>query len=260
MRFTGVSVKSERANQLHIAASDASTAYTTRIACLIERLAQQVVSDDTCNQYADDGSRSPSVRRDNLTLYLQRVHLAKPDLILVGEAPGYLGCRRTGVPFTSDCLLLADGDPLGLFGAAYGFQLASDDGRVSNEQTATIVWRELRRHNARALGWNAWPFHPHRFGLPQSNRTPRIAELRAGLDLLHAALSLAPGIPVVAMGNSAARSLQELGIEHTKVRHPAQGGANQFSAGLAQIIERMVRRSTQAGTIAATKAFNTNDS
>lgn len=253
-------MKSELSNQSHILASDASISFNTRITFLIERLAQQVVSDDTCNQYADDGSRAPSVRRDNLALYLRRIHLAKPDLILVGEAPGYLGCRRTGVPFTSDRLLIGDGDPLNLFGAAYGFQLASDDGRVSNEQTATIVWRELRRHHVKALGWNAWPFHPHRFGFPQSNRTPRIAELRAGLDLLHAALSLAPGIAVVAMGNSAARSLQELGVEHTKVRHPAQGGANQFSVGLAQVIEYMVRRSTQAGTIAATEALNTNDS
>lgn len=81
---------------------------------MIERLAQQVVSDDTCNQYADDDSRAPSRRRDNLALYLRRIHLAKPDLILLAKRPA-ICCRRTGVPFTSDRLLIGDGDPLNRF-------------------------------------------------------------------------------------------------------------------------------------------------
>ena len=206
---------------------------------LIATLATASVADDVYNQYADDGSLGNAVRRENLKLYFEQVLGLGAQLILVGEAPGYLGCRRTGVPFTSEQLLLAGIDPPGLFGSQYGFRSASDDGRVPAEQTATIVWRELRKHEAVALGWNAWPFHPHRSAVPLSNRTPRVSELRQGLPFLKVLLGLAPGLPVVAMGNSAARSLSWLGVDHHKVRHPAQGGARSFAAGLSAVLAQV---------------------
>lgn len=86
--------------------------------------------------------------------------------------------------------------------------------------------------NLFALGWNAYPFHPHRPGNDQSNRPPRAAEIALGLPFLQRVVALYPGVAVVAMGRFASRSLANLGIEHTQVRHPAQGGANEFAAGL----------------------------
>lgn len=219
------------------------------IASLIAELAATPVADDAYNQYAENGQAGQAMRRANLARYLRRVLDRGPDLVLVGEAPGYLGCRRTGVPFTSDRLLLADSDPNGIFGAANGFQQASDDGRTPGEQTATIVWRTLATHGVIALGWNAWPFHPHRPGQPATNRPPRVSELRAGLPFLQTLLSLVPTIPIVAMGNSAAHNLQALGVPFTKVRHPAQGGARQFAEGIDMIVTRMMHRSAQAGTM-----------
>lgn len=239
-----------------ITSSTYAMSYDPRIVALIERLAQTCVADDTCNQYADNGQPAQVVRRANLALYLQRVLERGPDIILVGEAPGYLGCRRTGVPFTSDRLLLATSDTNELLGATHGFRHASADQRVPAEQTATLVWRELQRHSLIALGWNAWPFHPHRLAQPDTNRPPRSGELRAGLPLLQAALDLAPGKPIVAMGNCAAQSLGMLGVPYTKVRHPAQGGARQFAAGLAQVVAEVMHRSAQAGTIPDTHSSN----
>jgi uracil-DNA glycosylase len=206
------------------------------IGALIDALAHTPVAADAFNPYAAGGPPATAVRRANLALALAQILAHGPSLVLVAEAPGYRGCRRTGVPFTSDPLLLDGIDPPGLFGSARGFRHASDDGRTPAEQTATIIWRELRRHRIVALGWNAWPFHPHRAGNPESNRPPRAAELRQGLPFLQAALALAPAVPVVALGNCAHRSLATLGAPHHRLRHPAQGGATLFANGLAAIV------------------------
>jgi uracil-DNA glycosylase len=203
---------------------------------LIAALAETAVAADATNQYAHNGPPGNATRRANLRRALAAALEQPPALLLVGEAPGYNGARRTGIPFTSERIMLEGVEPPGLFGAARGFALATDDGRISNEQTATIVWRELRSLGRAAVGWNAYPFHPHRPDEPHSNRTPRTRELRAGLAFLAQARALFPQLPVVAMGNSAARALGWLEIAHTRVRHPAQGGARLFAAGLRALL------------------------
>lgn len=198
----------------------------------IADLARAEVTLDTTNQYADDGVPGNATRRANLRRALEQALALQPTLLLVGEAPGYLGARRTGVPFTSERLLLEGVDPPGLYGAARGFTLATDDGRISAEQTATIVWRELRALGVVAVGWNAYPFHPHRMGNTQSNRPPRRTEIRQGQLFLAHMCAFFPNVPVIAMGNTADYALTLLDIPHSKVRHPAQGGARRFAEGL----------------------------
>lgn len=208
---------------------------------LIADLAQSRVVADATNQYADDGTAGNDTRRANLRRALE-LALHHASVLLVGEAPGYNGARRTGVPFTSERLLLEGVDPPGLFGRGRGFALATDDGRISNEQTATIVWREVRALALPVVGWNAYPFHPHYLGMPQSNRTPRAAELRAGQPFLARVCALFAGVPVVAMGNTAAHALSLLGIPHARVRHPAQGGARRFAAELRELSCQLQRK------------------
>jgi uracil-DNA glycosylase len=202
---------------------------------LLADLARSEVGADATNQYAEDGTAGNATRRANLRRVLELALHQSPVLLLVGEAPGYNGARRTGVPFTSERLLLEGVDPPGLFGRGRGFALATDDGRISNEQTATIVWREVRALGVPVVGWNAYPFHPHRLGMPQSNRTPRTAELRAGQPFLARVCALFADVPVVAMGNIAVHALSLLGVPHARVRHPAQGGARRFAAELREI-------------------------
>ncbi|NNJ11698.1 uracil-DNA glycosylase [Chloroflexales bacterium ZM16-3] len=187
---------------------------------------------DAVNPYALDGPPGNAVRRANLRMALQMALARGPDLLLVGEAPGYNGARRTGVPFTSERLLLAGVAPLGQYGAERGFALATDDGRISAEPTATIAYRELAALGLFAVGWNAYPLHPHRPGNDQSNRPPRAAEVALGMPLLARVRALFPGAPAVAMGNTADRALTSLGAPHIKLRHPAQGGATIFAQGL----------------------------
>lgn len=199
---------------------------------LVTTLAALPAPEHATNPYADDDSSGNAIRRANLALALRLAYARGPGLVLVGEAPGYNGALRTGVPFTSERILLEGVPALEQYGAERGFRRATADGRTSNEQTATIVYRELAALGVFAVGWNAYPLHPHRPGASLSNRPPRAGEVRLGLPLLAAVRAIFPAVPVAAMGAVAARALSELGIPHTRLRHPAQGGARIFAAGL----------------------------
>ncbi len=165
-------------------------------------------------------------------------HLACPrvDLILVGEAAGYRGCRYSGIPFTSERLLLAGSVP----------RLPPLEQRISRrlrpwtEPSATVVWGALHDLGVAATTvlWNAVPWHPEGAGGPHSNRKPTAAERRAGLPWLEVILSLYPKAAVFAVGSTAAHSLQRLDAAFQRLRHPAHGGATRFRRGLTSALGR----------------------
>lgn len=192
-----------------------------------------------CNQYANELPEN-EIRRSNLFIYLNKMNELRPKIMLVGEAPGYRGCRLTGVPFTSEHLLMNGVPGLDLFGEKQGFRLASKDGRLLKEATATIIWETLMSNDMIALGWNSFPFHPHREGMPESNRAPLTKELKVGEKPLLMLLELFDIKTVVAVGNKAEETLNNLNIPCHKVRHPAQGGKNQFVEGIRKIREGML--------------------
>lgn len=195
---------------------------------LLDTLTALPQRDDYVNFYRADGPAGAAQRRHNLRLALADGVARGPQLLLIGEAPGYLGCRRSGIPFTSVPLLLGGIAELDQFGTARGYAAAEPAERPRHEITASVVYRELAALRCYAVGWNAAPLHPHQAGNPQSNRTPRAAELAEGLPLLAAFLTLFPAVPVAAMGRLAAQQLQRLNVAHRVLRHPAQGGATLF--------------------------------
>ena len=170
----------------------------------------------------EDGWR---LRRANL---LAHWDVIDPAVVLVGEALGYRGGRFTGIPFSSERLILDGTVP----SAGYATCRQGPLG----EATATIVRRALDDLGVDALGWNALPFHPHRPGEPMSNRSPAPAELRRHAPLLQGFIDAAPDVPVVAVGNAAARSLMRLGVAHQAVVHPARGRAKAFQDGLRRVL------------------------
>lgn len=192
---------------------------------------------DACNEYAP-GNANNTIRRANLRLYLREMAARAPRTLLVMEAPGYRGCRLTGVPVTSRKVLLEGLPALRMFGADAGYRDVADAGfeRVYGEQSATIVWGSLARLNALPFIWNTFPFHPHKAGQPLSNRKPRNAETELGSTFLLRLLRLWRFQQVIAVGNVAYETLGKLGIERHKVRHPAQGGKNAFVAGLSALL------------------------
>jgi uracil-DNA glycosylase len=174
------------------------------------------------------------IRRRNLRQYL--VHLAsrKPRLLLVGEAPGYRGCRLTGVPFTSESIILDA--RIWPFGAQAGYRKTAEQSAVVKEATATIIWTALKDRRRQPLLWNALPFHPYRVDQPASNRRPNKQELLLGGPFLAELIAIFMPRVVVAVGRSAACALDLAGLsEYKQLRHPSHGGKNEFLTGLAQL-------------------------
>jgi len=171
-----------------------------------------------------------------------RAHLqTDPLLLLIGEAPGFRGCRITGVGFTSERLVVEGAVP----------RVTTNGARISSratpfsEASASIVWGALYRHGLaeRTVLWNAFAWHPHQSGNGQTNRTPTKQELDAGKDVLKELLRAFVGTPIVAVGRTAEVSLKRLGvIPQACFRHPAMGGATDFRRGLA----RWAAESTEA--------------
>lgn len=190
----------------------------------IEALSRVRLSDRAVNQYAR-GDRANAIRRANLQRYLEWI--GAPRMMLVGEAPSHRGGRLTGIPFTSESIMLRHlGD---------GFRKATTSETLSTEASATMVWATIAGIEPRPLLWNAFPFHPFVRGNPFSNRAPTIEELRIGAPFLEDLLRLFRFERVVAIGNLASRSLTALGIAHDKVRHPSQGGKKKFVDGMARL-------------------------
>lgn len=168
----------------------------------MDRLARARIG-ETFNQYADS-----LLRRRRLAAYLS----ARSDaaILVVGEAAGYNGARVSGIAFTSERQLTGSGPA---------------------ELSATVVHRTLAELGIAddVLLWNLVPTHPHRPGVPLSNRRPtrdEIAAARPFLDRL--AGSGASNRLLLAVGRVAAREL-----DAPYVRHPSHGGANAFRETLA---------------------------
>jgi hypothetical protein len=179
----------------------------------------------------DTEINGPEQRRIRLAQHLD----CEAKLILVGEAPGYQGCRYSGIGFTSERLLLEGKIPR--------VEIPVDRLTLRqspfSEPSATIVWRELYAMGVQEMTilWNALQLHPYRVGQPWSNRTPTKTELTMG----HAAMKLLrtafPKAKIVAIGRNAEKLLADTGIvADAAVRHPANGGATLFAKGLAQVI------------------------
>ncbi len=182
-------------------------------------------------------SAAVRLRQANLAYYFGVMGERAPTVLLVGEAPGYRGCGQTGIPFTSERILVQGS--AGLFGSNSSCQISGDRARPVSEASATIVWDVLQQQcHTLPLIWNAYPFHPHRPGDPHSNRPPTIVELEMGAVFLQNLLNLFPSVKqVVAVGNRADESLNRQGIDHLKVRHPSHGGKKDFVAGLEEIFK-----------------------
>jgi uracil-DNA glycosylase len=211
----------------------------SRIERFVSALAAVEVSGRAVNQYSRGMGdlRGNAIRRRNLRLYLNELADIGPTMLLVGEAVSYRGGRLTGIAFVSETLMLGGVETprCRVLGAQQGYRKATPGPRLSTEASATMVWETIRNIEPLPLVWNAFPFHPFHPGEPDSNRAPSAGELHAGAPFLVRLLRMFSFRTVVAVGNHASLSLQRLGFEHVKVRHPSQGGKNLFVAAMARL-------------------------
>lgn len=179
----------------------------------------------------DASGNGPDEKLQRLALHLD----CHPEFILAGEAPGYQGCRYSGIAFTSERLLGEGAIP----------RIPAPAGRLSNrrlpfsEPSATIVWKTLYRLGIaeRTILWNAMQLHPYRRDNLWSNRTPTPDEIRLGEPALRMLIAEFPAARIVAVGKKSEGLLREMGIPVAgSVRHPANGGATEFASGLKDLM------------------------
>jgi hypothetical protein len=194
----------------------------------------------------DTGRSAPTIRRNQLRAYLQN-RLGNVTLVIIGEALGYRGGHFTGIPMTSERILLGRNKKvqLGASNVLSGIspRRTSKPGKCRDgfsEPTATIVWSTLLRLGVkpdRFVLWNAFPWHsfdPRRGSL--SNRMPNKSEQLSGRLVLKAFLELFPCERVICLGKIAAMQLAQLSIDAECIRHPASGGAKMFREQIAQSV------------------------
>jgi len=196
----------------------------------IDRLAKCVHFPNVENQYSDSFSNN-LITRNNLKIYLEKMLKLQPKVVLIGEAPGFNGCRWSGIPFTAEKNQKIEYKQDYLFGLNNGYKIR-DINNPQSEASATIVWEYLKQRNLYPLIWNAFPFHPHLENDTESNRKPSKSELEYGKNVLEELIGIYHIEKLIAVGNTAHQTLTKIGIKCSKVRHPANGGKEKFVSGM----------------------------
>jgi hypothetical protein len=176
--------------------------------------------------------------------------------LLVAEALSYQGGRFTGIPMTSERILLGhqpEIDPIQILGQsgertsnpAYPGFNPTQSRLGFAEPTATIVWGTLLENlkPSEFILWNIFPFHPFknegRAGASTlTNRTPTNQELADGLKYTEELLKIFPKVKLITIGRLAAQTLRKLNLDLTQVPHPAQGHANEFRLAMKAVLSK----------------------
>lgn len=168
-----------------------------------------------------------AIRRNNLKTYLSLFD-KPPRMLAIGEAPGWRGCRFSGVPFTSEAQLVDEAAPFR--------GKKSSSGSPYTETSARVVWSVLKPHAHQVFLWNAFPIHPHRDGNALSNRNPMMKELKAQSAFLKRLSEILDYPRVIAIGRKAEALLSLCDLSPTYVRHPSHGGGPAFAKGMRQML------------------------
>ena len=193
----------------------------------------------------DIDKTAPGKRMRNLKSYLEE--RINAEYLLLAEALGYQGGHFTGIPMTSERIILGHKADQGILpdhvcrSPLYRTSNTKKHKDGFNEPTATIVWGKLISEGLDTRNfvlWNAFPWHPYQNSKGiLSNRTPANNEMMKGAPVLEALLQAFDFKKIIALGNKAETSLRTIGIKTGKVRHPAMGGADLFREQFLKIVK-----------------------
>ena len=160
------------------------------------------------------------------------LRIQNPRILLIGEAPGHRGCKQTGIPFTSPQLIQTSAHP-----SMESLRSAVTLRSTECEHSAGVVYDYLLNQRLSAILWNAFPFHPHQKGNPESNRKPGSEELREGLGYLKMIVELFMPSLFIGVGRLGETALRQTisNQEIHYVRHPSRGGKMNFRKGMNKI-------------------------
>lgn len=204
----------------------------TKIQKLVDELSNTKAPADTKNPW-DFSCPGNVIRRKNLLGYFAKMRERKSRILLVGEAPGYRGCGRVGIPFSSERLLLSH--PFFEDRALFNIENIDD---IIAEASASIVWKTFDSLNFYPLMWATYPFHPHKHGDMLSNRAPRPDEIVLGRQFLKKITDLFNIEKIIAVGRVAERNLADMDMAAIPIRHPSHGGATMFAEGLRDFVDK----------------------
>lgn len=174
------------------------------------------------------------IQRNNLIIYLEEMMKIGTDILFVGEAPGYLGCAITGIPFTDERII-----------KQYSFLPGKYVTKGCQKESAKAMWDVLQDSKRIPLLWNAFPLHPYEAGNIKSNRTPTQAEKKAiGEKYIKFIMDMFEIKRVYAVGVQAYDTLKRMDIaifdkdkEKSYIRHPSYGGKRQCQEKIREIFE-----------------------
>jgi hypothetical protein len=194
---------------------------------ILSELACRRSSSEVFNQYRDP----PLI--NNLGVYFRHLQQNPTPLMLVGEAPGYRGCRLTGIPFTSENVVRESKHPFFMENRGV-INVRSTE----REATATILWGFLGVRPL-PLIWNAFPFHPHKANETETNRSPTEAEIQEGKKYLCALREIFRPRQICSIGRVGNRALSAVfpNEQFLCIRHPANGGKREFVAGMVRLLD-----------------------
>lgn len=201
-----------------------------KIELFINELAKEESTPTLTNVYSQREEQG-NICRHNLSLYLHRIMENNSKIMLVGEAPGFHGCRLSGIPFTCEYDFTIAVVP-GLMGKELGYEIFSKE-KPEYELSASIVWPKLKEwhdaYGATPLLWNICPFHPHKEENVLSNRTPTSKEIQCGVSYFLQLVELFDIQYIGCIGRKSDGMVEKLGLPHTYLRHPSCGGIKLFS-------------------------------
>ncbi|KKN64081.1 hypothetical protein LCGC14_0495080 [marine sediment metagenome] len=195
---------------------------------------QSIKGKNLFNPYTDicirhDKRNADFIRRHNLKQYFSIIN--HTNTLLIGEAPGYLGCRRTGLPFTDELTFT-------LLKKIYDIDMlvATKSGK-NKEQSATQMWKILSKLEKPPFLWNIVPIHPYNEDNQLSNRTPSKTERKLMKEVVKYFFDHTNFSKVFAIGKVATGVLVDLlGLkeEDIYIRHPSYGGSEKFKNKIAE--------------------------
>lgn len=180
----------------------------------------------------------------NLTSYIEFMLSEQPDVMMIGEAPGYRGTSVTGVPFLSEEMILKR-KAQGKIVPILEYHQSDSSGSPIYEATSTFMWSTLDSVHFPKLPflWAVFPNHPHASMNPETNRKPRISEIRIYRKAVKMLMEKLPIQHIIAIGNVAYSSMLPEGSQTlAKVRHPARGGSKQFRDGVTAFVRETYGR------------------
>ena len=179
------------------------------------------------------------VLANNLYTYLMAMKREKPSLLLIGEAPGYKGCKLTGIPFSSG-MIYQDHER---FDHPFLRKLAKkiEINEIDSENSATMVWEYLSEKRITPIFWNSFPFHPHIENDEFSNRAPTAKEVSFGIEYLQRIRNIYKPTIIAGVGSKGTTCARKAFPNENiiSIRHPSFGGKRDFINGMDAIQDNL---------------------